>query len=515
MRTRKLVESTVIVTILTAFGSVTDIFKDIAIATKFGATDVSDAYFVAMTIPIILSNVFLNAFRFGFVPIFTEILLKQRNQVLCEIASTIINICFIFLIILCAIGIVASSPIIEVIAPGFNTETSQLCSKLFAFLLPYFVFVAFFALISSVLYTYQHFTFPASYRLFQNLAIIASILFLSQRYGIWRLAIGTLAGVVIPLIPAMLILWRRGFKYRYSMNLRNQTVREAFSLTLIPIGSESIRRSSKIVERFIASTMQKGAISVLTYSHRLMFGISTLLTTGIKITMLPNLSEYAAKNDFEKIREYTHICIKSVVFVTIPIFVSLFFMGEPLIKILFGRGEFDNTAVINTTLALKYYVLALPFVALLPMLVNPFYALKMPQTMFIHMILMLVINVVLYIFLGKLFSFIGIALAVSLTYMISATRLYMLLRKQIGTLDERNLLVFCLKIVASAIIMGGVIFIIISYLNRANISEPIASLIQVCLSSILGLGTFIVAAFFLKVKELYLVMDLIKTKLKG
>jgi putative peptidoglycan lipid II flippase len=103
--------------------------------------------------------------------------------------------------------------------PGFNAQEAALCTSLTRLLLPAQLFFFIGGVIGSKLLVRKIFIYQAITPLIYNLGIILGAIFLSQRFGIYSLAIGVLTGVILG--PAALSIFgasREGLRYHPIFN---------------------------------------------------------------------------------------------------------------------------------------------------------------------------------------------------------------------------------------------------------------------------------------------------------
>ena len=133
--------------------------------------------------------------------------------------------------------------------------------------------------------------------------------------------------------------------------------------------------------------------------------------------------------------------------------------------------------------------------------VTSFYALQDTRTPVKIGALALLINIVLnLILMGPLKSG-GIALATALSSTISFFLLVSILRKRIGPLDLKRLKESFGRILLSALIMGGVCFLVARGLRKADMGT-LERIIQVGAAIISGLGVYILSSLVFRIREI-------------
>ncbi len=92
----------------------------------FGAGIVTDAFFVAFRIPNLLRRLLAEgSLTVSFVPVFTQYLKQKSRTEALELANVAFTALSVLLVIVCLAGVVFAPAIVMVMAPGFQSGTSQ------------------------------------------------------------------------------------------------------------------------------------------------------------------------------------------------------------------------------------------------------------------------------------------------------------------------------------------------------------------------------------------------------
>ncbi|MDY6821929.1 MAG: lipid II flippase MurJ, partial [Deferribacterota bacterium] len=126
------------------------LFRDISIASFFGATKITDIFFIAFAIPNLFRALFAEgALASAFVPIFSDKLARNRYSAL-KYLSSLISIIFIITVIIVFIFIIFSKYIIIFFMPGYyeQQEVLKTGSMLLKILMPYLPIITICGLLS-------------------------------------------------------------------------------------------------------------------------------------------------------------------------------------------------------------------------------------------------------------------------------------------------------------------------------------------------------------------------------
>jgi putative peptidoglycan lipid II flippase len=126
---------------------------------------------------------------------------------------------------------------------------------------------------------------------------------------------------------------------------------------------------------------------------------------------------------------------KHLAFFIIPCSILFLNFSDSFIEVIFKRGRFDDYSVMITSLTLFFYSLGLFFFAASRLLISTFHSLKDTATPAKIATLTLAVNIVLSILLMRPLRVGGLALASSISSLVSFFFLLSLLQKRVGRLQ--------------------------------------------------------------------------------
>ena len=499
---------------MTIISRILGFIRDMLIASLFGTSMAADAFFVAFRIPNILRHLLAEgALSAGFVPVFTETYTREGKEQLWKLVKIVSALFFIVSLTLVILGIILAPWLVRIIAPGFIRfpDKLQLTISLTRLIFPYLLFLGLAAVGMGALNSLRHFTIPAFSPAVFNMSLIIFLIFICRQINvpIYGLALGVVFGGVGQLLIQFPPLIKRGWPFSFSFNFKeawqaiktHPKIRKIGILLAPAVFGLAIHQISLLIDTLLASFLPAGSISYLYYGNRLMqlplgvFGIS------VATAALPTLASQAAKNDLKNFKKTLNFSLSSILFITIPAIIGLIVLRFPIIRLLFARGTFGEASVQGTATTLLFYSLGLCSYAGMKVVVTSFYALQDTRTPVKIGALALLINIVLnLILMGPLKSG-GIALATALSSTISFFLLVSILRKRIGPLDLKRLKESFGRILLSALIMGGVCFLVARGLRKADMGT-LERIIQVGAAIISGLGVYILSSLVFRIREI-------------
>jgi putative peptidoglycan lipid II flippase len=188
-------------------------------------------------------------------------------------------------------------------------------------------------------------------------------------------------------------------------------------------------------------------------------------------------------------------------------------LGEPIIQLLFQRGEFDYLASVASAQALFYYAVGLCAYAGVKVTVPVFYSLQDTKTPVKISIMAMIVN----IFLNLILAFMtplkhgGLALATALSSMLNMGCLIVCLRQRLGRLGGRAIWASFVRIALASGIMGLLCWLVIHYFCFINQTPWIKlGLLSGCIIG--GAGIFLLFSHWLGSEELLLLTQGLSSK---
>jgi len=490
--------------------------REQAITTKFGSSAETDAYIAAFAVPDLLYNLLIGgALSAAFIPVFSGYIARGEEDEAWEAASTVANLVFIVMTAVIVLGIIFAPYLVPLVAYKFKGETLELTVLLTRIMFPAILFHGLNGLMMGVLNSYKHFLAPAVGGVMYNVGIIFGGWFLASRFGIAGFSIGVLIGVVINFLIQFPTLAKKGLKYRFSLNLKHPGVRRMGILMIPAVIGLSANQINLIVNQNFASALDEGTVTALRMANRLMILPLGLFGFTIGAAVFPTLAGQAATNQAAEFRKTFSAALRSVLFITVPAAAGLMALSVPIVRLLFQQGEFTPQATLVTADALFYYCLGLFAQAAVLVLVRAYYALQDTVTPVIIGVLTIGLNYLMNSMLVGPMEASGLALAYSVTGIFNMVSLLLLLRRKVGAIDGRKILVSLVQVLVAAAVMGVVAYgagqLVEPYLDLARKTHQ---LVQVGIAVSVGIAVYAVLALLFRMEEADQVVSIIKRRFR-
>lgn len=443
----------------TFISRITGFIRDIILAKIFGATGLTDAFFVAFRIPNLLRELFAEgSVSAGFVPVFTEYLTKEGREEAKKLAGVVFAFLLSVLIIVCLLGILLAPYIAPVIAPNFVNYPAKLSLtiKLIKIMFPFLLFISLAALAMGTLNSMRSFFIPALAPAFFNLAIIASALFLAPNFSVPILAVGlgVTFGGALQYGVQTIALAKQDFNLKPIFSFSHPGLKKILLLVLPVVAATGATQINVLVSNIFATYLAEGSATYLYYGQRLVLFPIGVFGVAMAMAVLPSMSEQAAKGNMHALRETFSFSLRLVFFMSIPAMAGLIALSEPIVSVLFQRGEFTDKATRGTVDALMFYSSGLWAFVGLRVIRAPFYSMQDTETPLRVAMISVVINIIFcFILVGPL-KHGGLALALAVATAVNFVVLFVILRARLGRVDGKNIVRSFIKISIASFMMG-------------------------------------------------------------
>jgi putative peptidoglycan lipid II flippase len=437
------------------------------ILAEFGTSAGLDAYFAAARLPTLLFSLLAGgALASAFVPTFTGLLAAEARAAAWRLASAVGNVVTMALTAFAAlVFFLAPWLVAHVVAPGFEDPTQiALTVDLLRILLLAPILFGVSGMLMGVLNAHQHFLLPALAPAMNNVGVIAGVVFLVPRLGIYGLAWGAVLGAALHLAIQLPGLVRRRPRYSATLGLSDPSVRQVFRLMAPRLLSVGIVEINFLVNAIIASALPTGSLTALTNAFTIMLMPQALIAQSTAIAALPTFSAQAARGALGDLRLTLARTLRGVLFLALPATLGLMLLRTPIVAMLFERGAFTAESTDLVAWALLWYAVGLPSHAVLEVVVRAFFALKDTLRPVLVSLVAMGLNVVLSLTLTTVFARVGwepvggLALANSMATTVEAALLVYLIRRRLDGLAwqsiERGVLA---AVGASAAMVAGLI----------------------------------------------------------
>ncbi|HEY5705559.1 MAG TPA: murein biosynthesis integral membrane protein MurJ [Terrimicrobiaceae bacterium] len=496
--------------------------REMLFAGLFGSA-LMGIFTIAFRAPNLLRDLFAEgALSTAFITVFSQKIEKEGNRSAWSLASKMMTLTAIFMSGVSLLGVIFAKELIGILAPGFAPQDARLTIQLTQIMYPFILLVSLAALVMGMLNAKNVFGVPAMASSFFNIGSIAGgVLFgwlFDPGFGekaLTGLAIGTLVGGLLQFAVQLPSLRRVGYKFRPDLRWRDPGIRKILLLMVPSAIAASAVQINVMVNSSFASFIGKEAVSWLNFAFRLMQLPIGVFGVAVATITLPVVSRIAVHSDRSEFGPTLGKAMRLAVFLTLPSAVGLFFLAQPIIGVIYERGEFKPTDTLQTGLALQFYSIGLVAYSCIKVLSPAFYAIDKKWTPMCVSFAAIGLNFCLnYFFIFRLgLGQRGLALATSLSATANFLALYLLMRHDARTLETRRFLGAVVRCGLASAALGLVCWLgadySASWLGNPSLLRRAAALLAViaCAGS-----AYLIVCFALRVEEVTTFWGLLSAK---
>ena len=502
-------KSGIVVSLMTLISRVLGLVRDVVVASFLGAGAAADVFFFANKIPNFLRRLFAEgAFAQAFVPVLTEVKSENDEATMQDFVAKVSGTLGAIVFVTAILGVVFSPVLaalfgggwfIDYLNDGEKADNFVLASSMLKITFPYIFFISLAGLVGAVLNTLNKFAVAAFTPVLLNISIIICAMFLGPILDepAYALAWGVFFGGIAQLLFQLPFLYRAGLLKRPQWGWKDPNVTKVRTLMIPALFGVSVSQINLLLDTLIATFLDlTGSISWLYYSDRLLEFPLGLFGIAIATVILPALSRNHVAKDPNAFKANLDWAFKVICLLGIPAAVALVLIAEPLLLVIFQRGEFSLHDARMASFSLMAYGSGLLSFMLIKILAPAFYSRQDTKTPVKYGIITMVCNMLFNLILAIPFGYVGLAMATAMSGTLNAILLYRRLHKTDVYKMSRSTLLFNVRVVLSSAAMGLSI-----YLLNATFTWNSAILLEriYMLASLIGLGLCVFAISLLLV----------------
>ena len=485
-----LVKSTATIGGYTLLSRVLGFARDVTIASALGASYRSDAFFVAFKLPNYLRRLFAEgAFNSAFVPMFAGMLAVDGKEKANKFSSEAMSFLLMILLIVTALFMVFMPQLMVVLAPGFSGDPVKfnLTIALTRITMPYIVFISLVSLFGGVLNSSDKFAAVAATPVIMNLCLIIIPYFIGPitESGAHALAISVMCSGVAQWLWLFYFCKKRGMLPRLVRPRLTPNVKKLLVLIAPVALGAGVAQINLFIDTIIASYFG-GGVSYLYYADRINELPLAVIGIAVGTALLPMLSRQIREGKHDEAIKSQNRAIALSLLLSIPSMFAIITIAEPIITVMFQRGEFAQKETIATYQALIAFALGLPAFILSKILAPGFYANQDTKTPFKIALVCIVINLVFNLLLMGPLRHVGMALATSIAGWVNVILMLVILLKRSWLSIEKDLIHQTIKIVLASVFMAACLCLIQSNISQYMVSRELVRFAVLAVTVIFG-----------------------------
>jgi putative peptidoglycan lipid II flippase len=500
--TRGVARNTAIFSIATGLSRIAGLVREVFAARYFGTSGPASAFTLAFQIPNLLRGLVADAaLSAAFVPVFTELLEKDRRQDAARLASTLLLCIVAGLGVITALFILGAGVIMPLFTGHeFDQQLVDLTVGLSRVLFPIVVLLGVNGLVVGILNAYGHFSIPAIAPLVWNVAIIVALITLRGLFEgpdqLYAYALGVLAGTVVQLAMAVAALRRIDFRFQRALDLRDPRLKRVFTLMLPVTIGLGVINFDLVINSGLGTLVSQEAPRAIDAAFRIYMLPQGIFSVALATVLFPTLSRYAARHDLDGLRGVMSVGVRQIFLFLIPAAALTMVLAEPITRLVFQRGTFDTHSTDQVSLALFWFSFSLPFAGVNLLLTRTFFSLQRPWIPTALAGGNLVVNAAVSLALYKPFGIAGLVIgtAVASAGMTVCQAIY--LRRELhGRLEGRRTILAVAQMTVAAAASAGLAYAVWRGLDDALGRALLGQVVSIGVA--LSAGTILYAALVL------------------
>ena len=238
-------------------------------------------------------------------------------------------------------------------------------------------------IVVGILNSYEHFTVPAISPVFWNVAIILGLVLgvpraHSETAQLYVYAFSILIATLLQLFLPVPWLRNRDGNLQMVFDWRDPAVRRTLKLMLpITLGLGLINFNAFIDTIFAARLLDKyQAPSSINAAFRLYIFPQGMFSVAVATVLFPSLARLATRADFDGFRATVVRGLRQIAFLLIPASVVCAVLAEPIVRIVYQRGDFTPSQTHVVAACLAAFSLGLAFNGAMLMLNRGFFSMQ-------------------------------------------------------------------------------------------------------------------------------------------
>lgn len=425
---RQIVSAMATVGILNALLIGSSTVRELLFAREFGVSSAVDALLFAYAVPVFVTGVLGVAFASGVVPTLVRIRETEGHDAAAAFFTQLMALTLLLFAAVAVLLLVSFPLMVTLLASHFRPAEIALAVQLFRIMAPVVVLGGLNAQMSAVLTGVERFGVATA-----TPAITPAVVAITLAIGHGHL---TMAGVAIAIVCGTAAesvalaaalrhcrMWRRP---RLDAHPEIAILSRQYGAL---VAGSLMMSMTTIIDQSMAMLLGPGAVSTLAYGNRVVSAAAGLAALAVGTAVMPYFSKMVAADDRAALRRSVRTFTVLLLAVATPVAIALIVFAEPIVRLLFQRGQFTAADTLAVARVQRYLALEIPFYAAGIPLVRAISALRANHILTIGCAINLVTCVALNYVFGRWIGVAGIALSTSAVYVLSFVYALVMLRR--------------------------------------------------------------------------------------
>lgn len=455
----------------------------------FGITENLDIYFASNTINMIIVGVATSALNYSTTPIFVKYFKNRRLKTFQNLANSLLSLLFIIFVVLAILQSLFSVQITAFIFPGFTGDENKLVSEMFAIQAFISILSILIGVLNAINYTFNNLYRTVVIPIIGSALQIVFVYFTYESLGIFSL-VYALGLFQLFVFIGLSMSFAKYYKFKIKID---DNLKDAWKKMYPLILSSSFSKSDILVDRYFASTLVAGSITILHYGQLFINILTSFVNKGISLVSLRKFS--TIMEDKERFNDY-FLNLYQIMLVISMFFVIQVVLASDTVLHYALSGESFSTEKLE-----MLYVVIVSFLGMFlggilsSVLVNAFYSKGLTSLVSKMSITLHALGIVVKIVAFKLYGFYALAIIMSIKSIIGSILLVWLYNTNIYKIQYMKFIFFFFK----GFFVSTFLLLISLYFKSTGLN----------ISVLMAISSVIYIALYYKfLKEKYLIMKI-------
>jgi putative peptidoglycan lipid II flippase len=513
----RIARSTAFFSIATAASRVAGLGREVVAAGFYGISGPMSAFTIAFQVPNLVRALFADAaLQPAFVPVFTELIGKKQYKDAFRLASTLLLLVTMVLGVITALFVLLAPVIMPLFIPDFSQSVIDLTVTLSQILFPILILLGLSGVVVGILNSYDRFGAFAISPLFWNLTIIVVLVAIEPLFHgqdrIYAYAIGILVGTLVQLLIPAWDLRHTPFRFTFSLDWRHPGVRRVLLLMLPVTISLGLINFNALINSFFGALISEEAPAAIDKAFRLYQLPQGIFSVAVATVLFPALARFANAGEVDNLRVTLANGMRQILFVLVPAAAAILVLSEPMIRLVYQRGEFGpgETALVST--ALFWFAFSLPTNGLYLLQTRTFFSIQRPWRATTVAVIDLVVSALAALALYKPFGVGGIVAGTGIGTSAAVVSQAVILRRELGGLELGRLFSTASRITIASAALAGVSWLVWDLLDEALGRGLVGQIVSLGAGLAVGGLVYVAVAKLLRVAELEQITRLLRRR---
>lgn len=461
----------ILMVVITIFSKLFGFLREILLSYYYGANQITDAYFISIAITTTAIGFIGTAISCSFIPIYLKFESKN-DQLAIKLTSGVVNFLLLCCLFVVPLVFYFSDILVDIFAPGFiNKDLAITYTRIMAFGIPF----------SCVLFILPEYVRVKGDYISQqfsgyilNISSIAFII-ISFYYGSLWIAIGTVITLFLRVIYTIFCCYRKRYKHIFDVKFALPEIRNILLQLPFMIIAVSVVQINYLIDKVLVSSTV-GVVSYFNYVNNINLLISGFLTVTIVYVFYPIIARALINNDKDNALNYLYKALTAVIVIIVPfVFVFLFFPKE-IIKIIYGRGAFNDDSILITSEILACYSISILALGIRDILNKILFSIGDVNVVAKNGLVGIILNIILSYIGYQYYGVSGIAISTSISSVIMVIIMFNSIKHVFNNIHYYKVIFVFIRVSIASFIMVSILYSTINYTGLISNTSFVAFL---------------------------------------